>query len=47
MAKQTIGITGDIETLEKEHYRLMGWVLELGGPTSEVLKEMEIDHLVG
>jgi len=41
------GITVDIETLEKEHYRLMGWDLEVGGPTPEVLKEMEIDHLVG
>jgi aldehyde:ferredoxin oxidoreductase len=41
------GITVNIEALEKEHYRLMGWDLEVGGPTPEVLKDMEIDHLAG
>ena len=33
------GITVNIEALEKEHYRLMGWDLEVGGPTPEVLKD--------
>ncbi|MBW2678758.1 MAG: hypothetical protein JRD49_14500, partial [Deltaproteobacteria bacterium] len=39
------GVTVNIEALEKEHYRLMDWDLEVGGPTPEVLKEMEIDHV--
>ena len=40
------GKTVDIETLEKEYYKTLGWDLAAGGPTEETMKEMEISHLV-
>ncbi len=38
-------ITVDMDALEKELYQIMGWDRETGGPTSETLKDMELDYL--
>lgn len=38
-------ISVDMEALEEELFKIMGWDLETGGPTSETLKEMELDDL--
>jgi len=38
-------ITVDIDSLEKEFFGIMGWDPVTGGPTSEVLKEMELGDL--
>jgi aldehyde:ferredoxin oxidoreductase len=38
-------VTVDIETLGKELFNILGWDPNTGGPTSETLKEMELDNL--
>ena len=38
-------ISVDIEALEKELFKIMGWDRDTGGPTSETLKEMKLDDL--
>jgi aldehyde:ferredoxin oxidoreductase len=35
----------DIENLGKELFNILGWDPITGGPTSETLKEMELDNL--
>lgn len=39
------GMTVDIEILEKNHYAQLGYDPQTGGPTQEILKELEIDQL--
>lgn len=38
-------VSVDIETLGKELFNILGWDQNTGGPTSETLKEMELDNL--
>ncbi|MBW1983759.1 MAG: aldehyde ferredoxin oxidoreductase family protein [Deltaproteobacteria bacterium] len=38
-------ISVDIDSLEKELFNILGWDPSTGGPTSETLKEMELDDL--
>jgi aldehyde:ferredoxin oxidoreductase len=38
-------ISVDIDSLEKELFNILGWDLVTGGPTSETIKEMELDDL--
>ncbi|MCP4752548.1 MAG: hypothetical protein GY866_16780 [Proteobacteria bacterium] len=38
-------VSVDIEALEKEFFEIMGWDREIGGPTAETLKEMNLDDL--
>jgi len=39
------GTTVDVDSLEKDLHNLLGWDPATGGPTSETLKEMELDGL--
>ena len=39
------GISVDVDSLEKDLHNLLGWDPGTGGPTSETLKEMELDGL--
>ena len=39
------GISVDVDSLEKDLHNLLGWDPGTGGPTSETLKEMELDSL--
>ncbi len=38
-------ISVDVDSLEKDLHNLLGWDPGTGGPTSETLKEMELDSL--
>jgi aldehyde:ferredoxin oxidoreductase len=39
------GVSVDVDSLEKDLFNLLGWDATTGGPTSETLKEMELDGL--
>jgi hypothetical protein len=39
------GISVDVDALEKGLCSILGWDPSTGGPTTETLKEMELDSL--